>query len=57
MAFIASLWNDKVGAAEFDLSRILADAIDTRLGRGADGLVVVVIAIYVCTDDQAHPNF
>jgi hypothetical protein len=37
------LWDDKGGAAKSDASSTFPDAVCTRLGRGADGLVVIVI--------------
>jgi hypothetical protein len=44
LASIASLWDDKDGAAEFDVSSSLPDAVSTRFGRGgADGMVFVAI--------------
>ena len=43
-ASIASLWDDKDGAAEFDVSSSLPDAVSTRLERsGADRTMFVAI--------------
>ena len=35
-ALMASLWDDRSGAAEFEASHNFSDAVKTRLGRGTD---------------------